>query len=300
MRKFLNQSGLGILEITLLIGVMTGMAYYLLMDKNRSSDIQERSNFEFEAESVATLVRMVLSDVYSCTESVKGIAPGVIAGIPIAGQPLLGEAQGGTMSLIRRGIKNPAYDPLLSGSTFSSPDVPILKQGEEVHPGVKLESIQLVYNYVDYLIRIRFQTPDRLSKKKSFNRDFVLNVKMNPTEIYECSLRIPIEHLQLGCLKLSGTWEKGYCNLDNYYLRSRNLLPVFEDDLLDYTTTPTPIGDPVFCECHMTTCGPDCCTPPSCGPNAYNEEPPRLIKSATGCKLETSCWERPVSYLFRP
>jgi type II secretory pathway pseudopilin PulG len=277
--KKISQGGFGIIEVVLLVALLSAMTYFLLAQQQARNKDKNKSDFNHEMNNVIALVNQVLSDQHNCTatalsQGTKSVGtPGPPAPMLPVGKRLKGEAIGGELNAIILGTANITW-PLAPFSDMSSPTgVTVFSANQEIYPGFEIGNINLLNDQVNDFIRIQFKytarKQDSIKGTRILNRDFILSTKKNMNSIVECRLQTPEEILSQGCSKI-GTWDWSVhtCIIPNYYLKSRDLYPLYEDGNGGLTQiSPIPVPTVSRCICPTAQClinNYNCCTPATC------------------------------------
>lgn len=307
-----SQKGFGVLEVLLMVALVGGLSYFVMDQRDKASKFQARSEFDLEVENAATLFRQFFADTYTCSRTVEPASVGVILGPPTPpGVERKGDVSGGDITKITEGLFNSAF-PTAPGSRIFVNGRDLLERDKIIKPGFKVSKINVVFNGVEDMIRVKFAFEGNKASKtgilKEINRDFRLITKKISTpsgdKITECFLKISQADLIRGCTKLQGDWDAALqkCVMRDYILRSRDLVNLYDNGSGGYTLN-SPVRGTMSCTCPMTSCqnipGPTCCRPNPCNSSFFTEHPARLVKTATTCRTEARCYDKPIGHLVK-
>jgi type II secretory pathway pseudopilin PulG len=321
-KKKISQGGFGIIEVVLLVAMLSAMTYFLLSQQQARNKDKNKSDFNHEMNNVIALVNQVLSDPHNCTatalsQATKSVGtPGAPAPMLPVGRRLKGAAIGGELDAIVLGTANITW-PLAPFSDMSSATgVIVFSANQEIYPGFEIGNINLLNDQVNDFIRIQFKytarKKDSIKATRILNRDFILSTKKELNSIVECRLQTPEDILFQGCSKI-GAWDSllHFCNIPNYYIKSRDLFPLYEDGNGGLTQiSPIPVPTVSRCICPTAQClinNYNCCTPATCVgsyvaitmKSFLTQDPPTQSIVGGVCNFTSQCLARPDAGILK-
>ena len=279
-----NQRGFSLIQILVVVGMIGGLAVVGLQQQDLFKKNKINSDFNTEIVKASEYLTKVLDDPYICTATVNGVVVQNIAGAPAyPGGPKLGDVPVGSAGNVFT-IQNAVYrdSSVASDPIFLISGTPHAVQGQEIRPGVKIESIHLLNNGVQDLIRVKF-TP-RVTNRKAkvgaqvVNKDFFLTSKRgtgaNANRIVECNISEQDSDLRAACENVYGTWNQSTkkCFMGDLVDTRTEMIEVWKHTN-GTISTQAPLDDAGFkgyasCDCDSKQCSrasmPCRCAVPSC------------------------------------
>ena len=295
MKSYKDQSGIGLIEVMLLVGLIGSFGYFLMAKQKEASDIKIRSEYNFEIDNAEALLRDTLADVFNCTWTVGATA----IGTPSSGGDLLRIGTG------RRNTSGPIPFAVAGGKIVASTAV-----GNEIRPGIRVAAINLISDGGRDFIRVRFVPTERKKGKIKSSGEIIKNFYIEGIKsggVYSrCSLEVPEAIKSENCTKIGGGWNATTkkCELTGYYLRSVDTINLYRNSVGTISTTP-PVFANATCSCPPHHCNlPDFCCLPACPAGSYIASDPlkELPYPGNGnqCNITASCVAQPFASAIKP
>lgn len=291
MRKILNQSGVGVLEIMVLVGLIGSLSYFIMSKQKESTDLKSRTEYKFEIDNAEALIRDTLADAYSCTATV---GPTTVGTIDSGGE------------LLQIAVGRPGTAPQFAALLRS-----IVGVDEEIRPGILVTGINLVSDGSRDFIRVRFApTERRKARTKSANeivKNFYISGIKNGDVYSQCALDVSDEVNELNCTKILGAWNPTTkkCVLAGYYMRSVDTVDLYRTSSGSITTTPPTLSyescecpRPERCSQPVHCCLPYCPSGTDMGTD-FTKEYPNSTNNYQ-CVIKVSCQPRPFASAIKP
>jgi prepilin-type N-terminal cleavage/methylation domain-containing protein len=307
-----RQDGFSLVEVMVAVGLMGGLAYFLMQQQDSSSKLQTKMNFNQDLNSVSTQIQTMLAKKANCTLTVSG------------------RKVGQSLDFIRTGIDDP-INPLTAPPIFKKN---LFEKNKMIgNSQLQIESISIVEKkdelgvVIGDAIRVKFRAgrmgsggvfvPIKAVGSTNLSKDFLINGVKNPlgfyTSCYSESGNMVETAIQEACTSMGAVWDAATkkCKLTNLpkciMVEGSACGTVFTQEgsemafdvkvfgrrkcTQEYKRNGFPcMGDKSFtrsCTCHGSGCT---CSFPSVGcysRKAYNcfEDPePREIKSKKCCR----------------